>query len=146
MTRCTWTLAAETQTGPFRDWLCVLEDDTEVVVPGSRIAPSTLGIAKAASVVQGRSYLEGRALQLVTLIGKAIHPQSTWRLQTIDFGAEARRHDSEFLMCFACESPGPSLSCGTPYVEVGFGLAAGQDCDPVFELTVKAVRGMPTAG
>jgi hypothetical protein len=143
---CTWKLVAKTDAGAFPDWLCVLEDNTELVVPGSRTAPASLGISKASSIVQSRSYLERRALQLVALVAKSVYAEGAWRLVTIDFGAEARRHESEFLMCFAFEMDAVSLSSDMPYVEVGFGLPAGQVCDPVFELTVKAVRGIDGIG
>jgi hypothetical protein len=48
---------------PRDEWIAVLADSTEVVVPGLQGAPSPLAVERAVSIVQSRAYLEKRALQ-----------------------------------------------------------------------------------
>ncbi len=47
------------------EWIATLPDLTQVIVGDVRGAPSALGIEKAVSIVQSRSYLEQRARQLL---------------------------------------------------------------------------------
>lgn len=84
--------------------------------------------------MQSRTYLEARARQLLAL-GPC---DGAWRLVTIDFGTEARRHGCEFLMCFALEStPGTGA-----FAEIRFALPRPSDADPVFVLTLGEVLGL----
>jgi hypothetical protein len=92
-----------------QEWVATPADRTNVVVSDWCAAPSPLGIEKAGSIVQGRAYLEHRACGLLLPFTKEA---GSWRLVTIDFGTEARRHGCEFLMCFPskprtayCQSP-----------------------------------------
>jgi hypothetical protein len=127
--------------GPSEEWMTKLPDGTEVVVPASAGGPSPLGVEKAVAIVQSRWYLEKRAIQLIAPFRRG---EGGWQLLTIDFGAEARRRDSEFLMCFAFMAANTTVSIASPYFEVGFALPERQQTEePVFELTVKAVVGFP---
>jgi hypothetical protein len=126
---------------PRDEWMAVLPDSTEVVVPDFRGAPNSLAIEKAVAIVQSRAYLEKRALQLLVPFTK---DQGDWRLVTLDFGIEAQRHDCEFLMCFAFQVGSGELSITSPYVEVGFSLPIPTDEDPVFVLTVRTAVGFPS--
>jgi hypothetical protein len=121
------------------EWVATLADSTEVVVGDFRGAPSQVGIEKAVSVVQSRGELEQRALQL--LVSFTTEP-GRWRLVTLDFGAEARRQDCEFLMCFALQTPNSQLSITGAYVEIGFALLRSQVSEPLFILTVKSACGL----
>lgn len=121
------------------DWIATLADSTEVVVSDFRGAPSQVGTEKAASVVQSLGYLEPRALQLLVPFTKEA---GSWRLVTLDFGAEARRQDCEFLMCFAFQAPNSQLSITSPYVEIGFELLKSEASPPLFILTVKSACGL----
>ncbi|VTU15179.1 hypothetical protein SRS16CHR_01395 [Variovorax sp. SRS16] len=126
---------------PHEQWMTRLADDTEIVVAADGNGPSPLGIDKAIAIVQSRFYLEPRAIQLIAPFLKG---RGSWRLLTIDFGVEALRHASEFLMCFAFVAANTTL-CGTsPYFEVGFALPKQRPLeDPVFLLTVKTIVGIP---
>jgi len=126
---------------PHEEWMTVLADGTEVVVAARGSGPSPLGVEKAIAIVQSRSYLEKRAIQL---IAPFLRDEGSWRLLTIDFGAEAHRYESEFLMCFAFVAANTTLSGTSPYFEVGFALPKQRQTeDPVFTLTVKAIVGIP---
>jgi hypothetical protein len=125
---------------PRDEWIAVLADSTEVVVPGLQGAPSPLAIEKAVSIVQSRAYLEKRALQLLVPFTK---DQGDWRLVTLDFGVEAQRQECEFLMCFAFQVASGKLSVTRPYVEIGFSLPVPMDADPVFILMVITAVGFP---
>ncbi|WP_219216897.1 hypothetical protein [Variovorax boronicumulans] len=126
---------------PHEEWMATLPDRTEIVVPEEGNRPDALGVAKAISVVQSRSYLGKRAVQL---IAPFLRGEGSWRLLTIDFGAQARRYESEFLMCFAFVAAGKELLSTSPYFEVGFAQPNAADGDePVFSLTVKTVVGIP---
>ncbi|MBS0450047.1 MAG: hypothetical protein JSS14_01935 [Proteobacteria bacterium] len=122
------------ETAPHNEWMAILPDETEVVVSEAANRPDALGVAKAVSVVQSRSYLGKRAVQLIAPLLRA---EGAWRLLTIDFGAEARRYDAEFLMCFAFVATNAELSSSSPYFEVGFSLSQVQEeNEPVFCLGV----------
>lgn len=126
---------------PHWEWMATLADETEIVVPEEGDRPAALGVAKAISVVQSRPYLGKRA---VLLIAPFLSGEGAWRLLTIDFGAEARRYESEFLMCFAFVAAKTHLSSSSPYFEVGFSQTTPSAADePVFSLTVKAIAGIP---
>lgn len=126
---------------PHDEWMAILSDNTEIVVSEDGDSPDVLGVAKAVSVVQSRSYLGKRALQL---IAPFLRGKGSWRLLTIDFGAEARRYESEFLMCFAFVAANTALSSTSPYFEVGFvRLKTSEEEEPLFSLTVKAIAGIP---
>lgn len=121
-------------TAPHNEWMAILPDEIEIVVSEDANRPNALGVAKAVSVVQSRSYLGKRAVQLIAPFLRA---EGAWRLLTIDFGAEARRHDAEFLMCFAFVAADAELSSSCPYFEVGFSLSQVQEeNEPVFSLAV----------
>ena len=124
----------------YWEWVATLADGTAVVVSDWCAAPSTLGIEKAVSVVQSRVYLEHRARLLLPLFGKQT---GSWRLAAIDFACAARRHRSEFLMCFAVQDTSGALSIRSPSVKIGFALPATGAIDPVFVLTVATVVGFP---
>jgi len=133
--------------GPGREWMAVLADSAEVVVPADAWGePSSLAIAKAVSIVQSRAYLERRALQLLV---PHTRDHGDWRLVTLDFGQEAQHHGCEFLMCFAFQPANSGeLSITSPYVEIGFSLPVPTGDDPVFVLTVRSaspVAGQPEA-
>jgi hypothetical protein len=126
---------------PHDEWMATLPDKTEIVVSEEGNRPNLLGVAKAIAVVQSRSYLGKRAVQL---IAPFLRSEGAWRLLTIDFGAEARRYESEFLMCFAFVAAHTDLSSTSPYFEVGFAQSeASEEDEPVFSLTVKAIVGIP---
>lgn len=122
--------------GAATEWMATLGDGTEIVVRDARGAPSEWGVEKAISIVQSRTYLEQRARQL--LIG-FFGSKESWRLETIDFGAEAARHPCEFLMCFVADDSGTDNSAARLYVEVGFSLDLPLVEDPQFRLTVKTI-------
>jgi len=122
------------------EWMTVLSDETEVVVPSSGAQPSALAIQKAVAIIQSRQYLEQRAVQL---IAPFITDAGTWRLVTIDFGAEASRCQAEFLMCFARVKPNAEPSSASPYFEVAFHLPTKQGDDPMFVLSIKTIVGLP---
>jgi hypothetical protein len=124
------------------EWMVTLSDKTEVVVLGTNDAPCQLSIAKATAIVQSRSYLKQRALQLLAYFD--IGPEQC-ELVTIDFGKQARRHRCEFLMCFLC-APVSQDPSDSPYVEVGFELPDGQGPDPVFRLTIRTMWGLTDEG
>jgi hypothetical protein len=123
---------------PYREWVATLADRTNVVVSDWCAAPSLLGIEKAVSIVQSRSYLEHRARLLLLPLGKQT---GSWRLATIDFGTAARRHGCEFLMGFAVQDTSGVLSMTSSSVEIGFALPAPGATDPVFVLAVVTVVG-----
>jgi len=126
---------------PHEEWMATLPDKTEIVVPDEADRPSARDLAKAISVVQSRAYLGKRAVQL---IAPFLPARGAWRLLTIDFGTEARRYESEFLMCFAFVAANTELSSASPYFEVGFSRSEVLENDePVFGLTVKAIVGVP---
>lgn len=124
---------------PRDEWMATLADFTEVVVGDIRGGPSQVGIEKAVSIIQSRSYLERRALQLLAPFTKE---DGRWQLVTLDFGAEARRHEFEFLMCFAFQIPNCELSIHSPNAEVGFALFRREAAEPVFILTVRTAVGL----
>lgn len=120
-------------TAPYSEWMALLPDGTEVVVSEEADRPDALGVAKAVLVVQNRSHLGKRATQFIAPLSSIA---GAWRLLTIDFGTEARRHGAEFLMCFAFVETDADLSSSCPYVEVGFSLFHVQkENEPVFSLT-----------
>lgn len=127
---------------PHDEWMATLPDTTEVVVNDQEGRPDAVDIQKAISVIQSRVYLGKRAVQL---IAPFLPRDGKWRLLTIDFGAEARRYESEFLMCFAFVPVNSILSRASPYFEVGFSLATGAHAEdaPMFTVTVKAIVGIP---
>ncbi|WP_213954752.1 MULTISPECIES: hypothetical protein [unclassified Variovorax] len=126
---------------PHDEWKATLADQTEIMVPEEGDRPNPLGVAKAIAVVQSRAYLGGRAVQL---IAPFLRGEGAWRLLTIDFGVEARRYESEFLMCFAFVAANTRLSSSSPYFVVGFSQSkASEEGEPVFSLTVKAIAGIP---
>ena len=127
--------------GACRDeWMAVLPDSTEIVIADLNGAPSSLGIAKALSIVQSRAYLERRAQQLIERFEK---PANGWRLLTIDFGVESQLHGSEFLMCFARRGRETTNSSrASPYIEIGFVLQRPVGPEPVFELSIRSVSGL----
>ena len=102
---------------PLDEWMATLPDKTEIVVPDDGGRPNFLGVAKAISLAQSRSCLGKRAVQLIAPL---IRGDGAWRLLSIDFGAETRRYESEFLMCFAFVAVNPVLSGTSPCFEVGF--------------------------
>jgi hypothetical protein len=126
---------------PDREWVATLADLTTVVVSDCCDSPSALGLEKAVSIVQSRAYLENRARRLLRPFGAQ---NESWRLVTIDFGADARRHGCEFLMGFSSRATDgvPSIAC--PAVEVGFALPSPAHVDPIFVLTVVSAGGFPT--
>jgi hypothetical protein len=132
-------LSGKLDDGMCEEWIATLADFTEVVVGDFRGAPSQVGIEKAVSVVQSRGYLEQRARQL---LAPFTNEAGSWRLVTLDFGAGASRHDSEFLMCFAFQTPNRQLSIASPYVEIGFALLRSEASEPLFILTVKSACGL----
>jgi len=126
---------------PRDEWMAVLMDSTEIVVPDFQGAPSSLAIEKAVSIVQSRAYLEKRALQLLVPFTR---DSGHWQLVTLDFGIEAQRHECEFLMCFAFRVGSGELCITSPYVEIGFSLPVPTDDNPVFVLTVRTSVGFPS--
>jgi hypothetical protein len=111
------------------DWLAVVDDQTEVVVPDAGGAPHPVAIAKAVAILQARGYLVDRALRLLEPISAT---GGSWRLVTVDMGTAAARKGYEFLMCFAFEV----RALETTYAEVAF-LLAGQEFDaPLFIASV----------
>lgn len=124
---------------PHEEWMAVLPDNTEIVVADVGGKPSSIGIEKAISIVQSRAYLEARARQLLLPI---VRQDGEWRLVGIDFGVEARRHNCEFLMCFAFQARMANLDATGPYVEVGFALPMRSSIWPIFILTIKTVTGL----
>lgn len=121
-------------TAPHSEWMAVLPDGTEIVVSEEADRPDALGVAKAVSVIQNRSYLGKRAMQLIATLSSIA---GAWRLLTIDFGAEAQRHGAEFLMCFAFVESDADLSSSCPYFEVGFSpFPVKKENESVFSLTV----------
>lgn len=126
---------------PRREWMAVLADSAEVVVPDVQGQPSSLAIEKAVSIVQSRAYLEKRALQLLVPLTK---DHGGWRLVTLDFGLEAQHHECEFPMCFAFQAANGELSITSPYVEIGFSLPVPAGVGRVFVLTVIAAAGFPS--
>jgi hypothetical protein len=126
-------------TPPHDEWMALLPDNTEIVVADLRGKPSSIGIEKAISIVQSRSYLEARARQLLL----PLKNDGEWRLVTIDFGIEAQHHDCEFLMCFAFQATTADLAATSPYVEVGFALPVRSSIGPMFILTIQTATGLP---
>ncbi len=126
---------------PRREWMAILADSAEVVVPDVQGAPSSLAIEKAISIVQSRAYLEKRALQLLVPLSRG---HGGWRLVTLDFGLEAQHHECEFLMCFAFQPESGELSITSPYVEIGFSLPVPTGDDRVFVLNVRTAAGFPS--
>ena len=124
-----------------REWVATLADLTMVVVNDCCGAPSQVGIEKAVSIVQSRGYLEQRARLLLLRVTKEAE---SWRLVSINFAAEARRHGCEFLMCFAVQDVDGVLPSASPSVEIGFALPAPGAMDPVFVLAVTTVVGFPS--
>jgi hypothetical protein len=127
---------------PRREWMAVLADSAEVVVPDAEGEPSSLAIEKAISIVQSRAYFEKRALQLLAPFTR---DDGSWRLVTLDFGLEAQHHGCEFLMCFAFQPVSAKLSITGRYVEIGFSLLVPTGGDCVFVLTVRTAAEVPTA-
>ncbi len=127
---------------PRDEWMAVLSELTEVIVVDLHGMPSSLGIAKAASIAQNRGYLEARARQLLISLTK---DEGDWHLRGIDFGVEDQRHDCEFLMCFAFQAANPDLSVTSPFAEVGFALHRQSHADPIFMLTIRATLGFDAA-
>ncbi|GAB7542574.1 hypothetical protein [Cupriavidus sp. 8B] len=123
---------------PRDEWMAVLSDLTEVVVVDVHGMPSSLGIEKAASIVQNRACLEALARQLLIPLTR---DDGDWHLNVIDFGVEAQRHDCEFLMCFSFRAANPDLSVTSPFAEVGFALHKQSLADPIFMLTVRTALG-----
>jgi hypothetical protein len=121
------------------DWLAVMDDHTEVVVPDAGGAPHDLAMAKAVSILQARDYLVGRALRLLEPISAT---QGSWRLVTVDMGAAAACRGCEFLMCFALEEGARE----TTYAEVAFLLAGQEIGAPMFIARVQQLtgHGVPT--
>ncbi|MDB5860788.1 MAG: hypothetical protein JWQ76_4477 [Ramlibacter sp.] len=119
------------------DWIAVLIDERELVVPDAYGVPDQAAVAKAAAILQSRAYLQGRALQLVSHL---VREEGTWQLVTLDFGAVAQDAGCEFLMCFAFQASGQALSVRSPYAEVGFALFNQSGCDPVFTLMLKTAE------
>jgi hypothetical protein len=126
---------------PHREWIATLADLTTVVVSDCYDSPSVVGIEKAVAIVQSRAYLENRARRLLLPFTRE---GGSWRLVTIDFGAEARRHGCEFLMGFAFRATNGVLSITSPTVEIGFALPAPAAMDPIFVLTVVTAVAFPT--
>ena len=122
------------------EWVASVTQHTDVVVGDADGTPSPLGIAKALSIIQSRAYLERRAVQLLAALTKE---PGSWRLVTLDFGAQALIHRCEFLMCFAFEASHSELSITSPYAEIGFALLPQAPGDPLFLLTVKTAVGLP---
>ena len=129
-------LVSRCGTRPREEWKAVLADLTEVVVADVHGAPGALGIEKAVSIVQSRTYLEKRAVQLLAPFPK---DDGDWQLVKLDFGVEAQRHECEFLMRFVRAANGDPGA--HPYVEIGFALPAGAGKDPIFVLKVRAAVG-----
>ena len=125
---------------PRQEWNATLSDLTTIVVSDWCNAPSEVGIEKAVSIVQSRAYLEPRARRLLLPFTKEV---GTWRLVTIDFGTEARRHGCEFLMGFAFRPTNGLLSITSPSVAIGFALPSQATTDPIFVLTVVTAVGFP---
>lgn len=123
---------------PHDEWMAVLSDLTEIVVADAGGEPCSIGVEKAVSVLQSRTYLEARARRLLESLGRR---DGEWRLVTIDFGLEAQRHDCEFLMCFAFQATKSDLVESSPYVEVGFALSMRAAVDLMFILTIRTVAG-----
>jgi len=126
-------------TPPHDEWMAVLPDSIEIVVADVEGKPSSIGIEKAISIVQSRTYLEARARQLLSPLFKE---DGEWRLVTIDFGIEAQHHDCEFLMCFAFQVAKADLAASSPYVEVGFALPVRSSIGPMFILTIQSGIGL----
>lgn len=130
-------------TPPHGEWMAVLPDNTEIVVAEVNGKPCPIGIEKAIVIVQSRAYLEARARQLLVPLGKE---DGEWRLVSIDFGIEAQRHDSEFLMCFAFQATKTDLADTSPYVEVGFALpvrlSVSPSFSPMFILAIQTTVGL----
>lgn len=130
-------------TPPHGEWMAVLPDSTEIVVPDVDGKPSPLGIEKAIAIVHRRAYLEARARQLPVPLCKE---DGEWRLVAIDFGVEAQHHDCEFLMCFAFQAAKSDLADTSPYVEVGFALPVRSGAipgfSPMFVLTIQMATGL----
>lgn len=124
---------------PHVAWMAVLPDGTEVVVADVEGKPSSIGIDKAISIVQSRTYLEARARQLVLPL---IKEDGEWRVVAIDFGVKAQHHDCEFLMCFAFQATKADVGAPSPYVEIGFTLPVQSRDARIFILTVETTIGL----
>lgn len=123
------------------EWIATLPDLTRVIVDDVRGAPSTIGIAKAVSIVQSRFYLEQRARRLLLPFTREA---GTWRLATLDFGSAASGHGCQFLMGFDFRAANGMLSITSPSVDIGFALPRPAVADPVFVLTAVAAAGLPS--
>jgi hypothetical protein len=134
---CDLLLARRFERSASGDWIAILTDESELVVPDAHGAPDQPAVAKAAAILQSRAYLQGRALQLVSHL---VREEGAWQLVTLDFGAMAQGAGCEFLMCFAFQASGQALSVGSPYAEVGFALFNQSGRDPVFTLMSKTVE------
>lgn len=126
-------------TPPQAEWMSMLPDSTEIIVADVEGKPSAIGIEKAVSIVQSRAYLEARARQLLSPLGKE---EGEWRMIVLDFGIEAQHHDCEFLMCFAFQTAKANLADTSPYVEVGFALPVRSSIGPMFMLTIQTAIGL----
>ncbi|MEO8925373.1 MAG: hypothetical protein ABI330_21575 [Caldimonas sp.] len=112
-----------TGAGSSLEWIATLPDLTRVIVSDVRGAPSTVGIEKAVSIVQSRSYLEQRARRLLLPFTKEA---GTWSLATLDFGVAAGRHGCQFLMGFDFRALSGILSITSPSVDIGFACPGQQ--------------------
>lgn len=126
-------------TPPRDEWMAVLPDRTEIVVPSAQGKPDALGIEKAIAIVLSRADLESRARELLAPFGMV---DGEWQLLAIDFGVEAQHHECEFLMCFAFQATGSDLGATSPYVEVGFALPVRVGVSPLFVLTIRSTAGL----
>jgi hypothetical protein len=126
------------------DWLAVIDDQTEVVVPDAGGAPHPVAIAKAVAILQARGYLVDRALRLLE---PSSATRGSWRLVTVDMGAAAAGGGYEFLLCFALDANLREVA----YAEVAFLLAGQEIGAPVFIASAargsgRSVRARPPAG
>lgn len=124
---------------PRDEWSTTLHDNTEIIVLGAGDRPCPVGVAKAVSIVQSRTYLEAQARRLLVPLTRQ---DGEWRLARIDFGLEAQHLDCEFLMCFTFQKRIGDLNAVGPYVEVGFALPAGSRVSQVFTLVIQTAIGL----
>ncbi|MDB5875306.1 MAG: hypothetical protein JWQ07_4748 [Ramlibacter sp.] len=118
------------------EWIARLRDSPEVVVPDTDGRPDATCVAKAASILRSRMYLQQRALELLHPLA---HADGDWRLVTLDFGAAAQRARCEFLMCFAFQLQGQALSIDSPYAEVSSELLPQGSDRPSFMLMLRTL-------
>jgi hypothetical protein len=116
------------------EWIAMREGCIQVVVADTGGSPCPLAVAKAESILQSRSYLQQRALQLVRPL---VDAEGEWRVVKLDFGVAAKRAGCEFLMRFALHAQGRTVAADGAHADVGFALFSQSGEDPVFTLALR---------